>query len=160
MMLLLLSAGFVFTRLTKSSAEARGGPTKAKWDLSVPTQMKPLLELDSMSPFSISWPGIAQLVLLAVCCMSLNLRAFEPPTADARRAAIGPLDSLSPVLRAALEPDSDFRPIPKPGPDDWSPGPHGRCSQVSANPIARGRLLFARHHNGQSLSRPLLEFRF
>ena len=119
MMLLLLSAGFVFTRLTKSSAEARGGPTKAKWDLSVPTQMKPLLELDSMSPFSISWPGIAQLVLLAVCCMSLNLRAFEPPTADARRAAIGPLDSLSPILRAALEPDSDFRPIPEPEPNDW-----------------------------------------
>ena len=51
--------------------------------------------------------------------MSLNLHAFEPPTPDARRAAIGPLDSLSPVLRAVLEPDSDFRPIPKPGPDDW-----------------------------------------
>jgi len=50
--------------------------------------------------------------------MSLNLLAFEPPAADIRREAIGPLDSLSPVLRAALEPDS-FRPIPKPGPDDW-----------------------------------------
>src|SRR5438552_14438250 len=45
--LLLLSAGFVFTRLTNSSAKARGGQTKPKWDLSFPTQMKPLLELDS-----------------------------------------------------------------------------------------------------------------
>ena len=36
--------------------------------------------------------------------MSLNLLAFEPPATDVRRAAIGPLDSLSPVLRASLEP--------------------------------------------------------
>jgi len=76
-------------------------------------------ERDSLWPFSIGWPGLVRLVFLAWYWMSLNLHAFEPPTANARRAAIGPLDSLSPVLRAALEPDSDFRPIPKPGPDDW-----------------------------------------
>ena len=81
--------------------------------------MNDQLERDSLWPFSIGWPGIVRLVLLAGYWMSFNLHAFEPPAADARRAAIGPLDSLSPVLRVALEPDSDFRPIPKPGPDDW-----------------------------------------
>jgi archaemetzincin len=81
--------------------------------------MNDRLERDLPCTCSIGWPGILRLALLAWYCMSLNLHAFEPPAADARRAAIGPLDSLSPVLRAALEPDSDFRPIPKPGPDDW-----------------------------------------
>jgi len=71
------------------------------------------------TPLSIGVPRLARLAFLAGCCMSLNLHSFEPPAADARRAAIGPLDSLSSVLRAALEPDSDFRPIPKPGPNDW-----------------------------------------
>src|SRR5207247_9741789 len=70
-------------------------------------------------PLSIGRAGLVRLVLLAGYSMSFNLRAFEPPAGDPRRAAIGPLDSLSPVLRVALEPDSDFRPIPKPGPDDW-----------------------------------------
>jgi len=77
------------------------------------------LERDLLWPFSIRLPSVVRLVFLAWYCLSLNLHAFEPPAADARQAAIGPLDSLAPVLRAALEPDSDFRPIPKPGPDDW-----------------------------------------
>jgi len=81
--------------------------------------MEARFECVSLSPFSIGWPGVVRLAFLAGCCMSLNLDSFEPPAADARRAAIGPLNSLPPVLRAALEPDSDFRPIPKPGPDDW-----------------------------------------
>jgi len=81
--------------------------------------MNDRLERDALWPFSIRWPGIVRVVLLEWFWMNFNLHAFEPPAADARRAAIGPLDSLSPVLRAALEPDSDFRPIPKPGPDDW-----------------------------------------
>ncbi len=72
-----------------------------------------------MWPYSIPWPGVVRLAFVSWFWMSFNLRAFEPPAADARRAAIGPLDSLSSVLRAALEPDPDFRPIPKPGPDDW-----------------------------------------
>src|SRR6266436_5314310 len=77
------------------------------------------IEGDSMWPYSIPWPGVVRLAFVSWFWMSFNLRAFEPPAADARRAAIGPLDSLSSVLRAALEPDPDFRPIPKPGPDDW-----------------------------------------
>jgi len=77
------------------------------------------LERGALWPISIRWPGVVRLVFLAWYWMSFNLHAFEPPAADARRAAVGPLDSLSAVLRAALEPDSDFRPIPKPGPDDW-----------------------------------------
>ena len=82
-------------------------------------QMNDRLERDSLWPCSIRLPGIARLVLLAWYSMSFSLHSFEPPGADARRAAIGPLDSLPSVLRAALEPDSDFRPIPKPGPDEW-----------------------------------------
>jgi len=81
--------------------------------------MKHRLERGSLWSFSLRFAGVVRLLFLAWYWMSFNLLAFEPPAADARRAAIGPLDSLSPVLRAALEPDSDFRPIPKPGPDDW-----------------------------------------
>ncbi len=46
--------------------------------------------------------------------------AFQPPDADVRRAAVGDLAELSPVLRRAFSPDkSEFEPIPKPGPHDW-----------------------------------------
>ena len=68
---------------------------------------------------------------------------FEPPGPEARAAALGPLDDLSPTLRAALRPELeraralvvarlrevqggresgepvDDLPIPRPGPDDW-----------------------------------------
>jgi archaemetzincin len=47
------------------------------------------------------------------------LARFTPPGADARRAAIGPLEGLPAPLRRAFEPDSDFAPVPPPGPDDW-----------------------------------------
>ena len=81
--------------------------------------MNTRIEGDSPWPFSIRWSGLVRLALLTAYCVSLNLHAFEPPSADIRRAAIGPLDALSPVLRAALESESDFRPIQKPGTDDW-----------------------------------------
>jgi archaemetzincin len=46
--------------------------------------------------------------------------AFEPPGPDVRRAAVGDLAGLSPVLRRAFSADaSEFEPIPKPGPHDW-----------------------------------------
>ena len=46
--------------------------------------------------------------------------AFEPPGPDARRAAVGDLAGLSPVLRHAFSADaSEFEPIPKPSPHDW-----------------------------------------
>ena len=81
--------------------------------------MNTRIEGDSPWLFLIRWSGLVRLALLTAYCVSLNLHAFEPPSADARRAAIGPLVSLSSVLRAALESDSDFRPVPKPGTDDW-----------------------------------------
>jgi archaemetzincin len=46
--------------------------------------------------------------------------AFQPPGPDVRRAAVGDLGGLSPVLRSAFSADaSEFEPIPKPGPHDW-----------------------------------------
>jgi archaemetzincin len=45
---------------------------------------------------------------------------FEPPGPDVRRAAVGDLAGVSPVLRRSLSADApEFDPIPKPGPDDW-----------------------------------------
>lgn len=46
-------------------------------------------------------------------------RGFEPPDPAARAAALGPLEGLSPALRAAFTPDLEDLPIPRPGPDDW-----------------------------------------
>jgi archaemetzincin len=46
--------------------------------------------------------------------------AFEPPGPDVRRAAVGELTGLPPVLHRAFSADaSEFEPIPKPGPHDW-----------------------------------------
>jgi archaemetzincin len=46
--------------------------------------------------------------------------AFEPPSPGIRRAAVGDLKGLSPVLRRAFSADAlEFEPIPKPGPHDW-----------------------------------------
>ncbi len=46
--------------------------------------------------------------------------AFEPPSLDVRRAAVGDLAGLPPVLRRAFSTDvAEFEPIPKPGPHDW-----------------------------------------
>ena len=46
--------------------------------------------------------------------------AFQPPSLDERRAAVGDLGGPSPVLRRAFSADaSEFEPIPKPEPHDW-----------------------------------------
>jgi archaemetzincin len=46
--------------------------------------------------------------------------AFEPPSPEIRRAAVGDLAGLSPALRRAFSADaSEFKPIPKPGTHDW-----------------------------------------
>jgi archaemetzincin len=46
--------------------------------------------------------------------------AFEPPSLDVIRAAVGDLAGLPPVDRRAFSADtSEFEPIPKPGPHDW-----------------------------------------
>jgi archaemetzincin len=46
--------------------------------------------------------------------------AFEPPSLDVRRAAVGDLAGLPPVLRRAFSTDvAEFEPIPKPSPQDW-----------------------------------------
>ena len=42
--------------------------------------------------------------------------SFRPPSAAARRKAIGSTGSLSPALRKVFDPRVDFDPIPKPGP--------------------------------------------
>jgi archaemetzincin len=49
----------------------------------------------------------------------LNM-AFQPPGPEVRRAAVGDLARLSPVLRRAFSVDAfEFEPIPKAGPHDW-----------------------------------------
>jgi archaemetzincin len=46
--------------------------------------------------------------------------AFEPPGPDLRRAAVGDIEGLSPVLHRAFSADTlEFEPIPKPGLRDW-----------------------------------------
>lgn len=46
--------------------------------------------------------------------------AFEPPGPDVRRAAVGDLAGLPPVLRRAFSADApELVPIPTPGPHDW-----------------------------------------
>jgi archaemetzincin len=46
--------------------------------------------------------------------------AFEPPSAEVKRAAVGDLTGLPAVLQRAFAPDApEFDPIPKAGPNDW-----------------------------------------
>lgn len=45
--------------------------------------------------------------------------AFEVPNAQKRLEAIGPVADLPPSLRKALDPASQFEPVPAPGPSDW-----------------------------------------
>jgi archaemetzincin len=56
----------------------------------------------------------------AILCVAFLNVAFEPPSLDVRRAAVGDLAGLPPVLRRAFSPDvAEFESIPKPGPHDW-----------------------------------------
>jgi archaemetzincin len=50
---------------------------------------------------------------------SSSAATFVPPTAAECLRAIGPTDTLPPILRRALEPGDDFQIIPAPGPHDW-----------------------------------------
>jgi archaemetzincin len=55
-----------------------------------------------------------------VLLLALMTMALEPSNAKIRRAALGNLSGLSPLLKQALALDSaDFQPIPHPGPHDW-----------------------------------------
>jgi archaemetzincin len=52
--------------------------------------------------------------------VSLFSMAFEPPTPEVKRAAIGDLRGLPAALQRAFAPDSpEFESIPKPEPHDW-----------------------------------------
>lgn len=46
-------------------------------------------------------------------------KAFDPPSKQTRRRALGPVSSVPRRLRKVFEPADDFKPIPKPGPSDW-----------------------------------------
>ncbi len=54
--------------------------------------------------------------LASLATLTMN---FKPPTASERLQAIGPTEGLPENLRKALEPGSDFGPIPIPKPGDW-----------------------------------------
>jgi archaemetzincin len=45
--------------------------------------------------------------------------AFDPPGLEERLKAIGPMAGLPGLLRLALNPGTDFEPIPPPKPGDW-----------------------------------------
>jgi len=56
----------------------------------------------------------------AIVCVAFFSMAFEPPGPDAKRAAVGDLTGLSPVLRRAFsDAASEFESIPRPSPHDW-----------------------------------------
>jgi len=56
----------------------------------------------------------------AIICLALLSMAFQPPSPDARRTAVGDLAELPPLLRRAFSADvPEFEPIPKPSPHDW-----------------------------------------
>jgi archaemetzincin len=56
----------------------------------------------------------------AIFCVALPSMAFQPPSAELRRAAVGDLAGLPPILRSAFSADAPgFDPIPRPGPHDW-----------------------------------------
>ena len=44
---------------------------------------------------------------------------FKPPGEEERLKSIGPTEGLSETLKKALEPGSDFKPVPVPEPGDW-----------------------------------------
>ena len=58
------------------------------------------------------------LILAALMCVHL-VAAFEPLGPEARRQAIGRIDSLPEALRHALDPGDAFLPISPPEPGDW-----------------------------------------
>jgi archaemetzincin len=61
-----------------------------------------------------------RMIAAIVLSVPLTSMAFEPPTAEVRRAAVGDLGGLPPLLRRAFAPDaSEFEPIPRPEPHDW-----------------------------------------
>ncbi len=51
--------------------------------------------------------------------VTLTGAGFEPPGPAERAAAIGNLDGLPEALQRAFAPDTDFDPLPVPGPHDW-----------------------------------------
>ena len=68
--------------------------------------------------------------------------AFHPPGPEERAKAIGPMAGLPETLRLALDPGTDFEPIPPPKPGDWlaaTPNP-GRVSKNSSAPGRIGRI--------------------
>ena len=54
--------------------------------------------------------------LASLATLTMN---FRPPTTSERLKAIGPTEGLPENLRKALEPGTDFEPIPIPKPGDW-----------------------------------------
>ncbi|HEY0137435.1 MAG TPA: archaemetzincin [Nannocystis sp.] len=57
--------------------------------------------------------------LPVVAAVSTAHARFKPPGKAARRAAIGPLDDLSPELQRAFALTDDVAPMPAPGRQDW-----------------------------------------
>ena len=59
------------------------------------------------------------LASFALLAAQTTLFQFNPPTRAQQLAAIGPTETLSPLLRRALDPSDGFQPVPKPGDLDW-----------------------------------------
>lgn len=59
-------------------------------------------------------------------------RGYTPPGPADRVAALGPLDELSPALRAAFAPDIDDLPLPRPRRGDWLDEHHERGQSYAA----------------------------
>ena len=63
--------------------------------------------------------SVWKIVALTLFAPFLSM-AFEPPSAELKRAAVGDLTALSPAQQRPFAPDApEFEPIPKPSPHDW-----------------------------------------
>jgi archaemetzincin len=85
---------------------------------------------------------------IIISLLLLATMNFKPSSPEMRRAGVGDLSSLPPLLKRAFAPDSpDFQPIANPGPRDWLAVHHDEPRQTFDDFLAQrpNRPTSARH---------------
>ena len=59
------------------------------------------------------------LCLLIALLLAVSAAAFERPSENERMRALGNRYELPEAVRPLFDPDADFAPVPRPGPNDW-----------------------------------------
>src|SRR5438552_2614456 len=81
---------------------------------------RPLSDEPSMSTRCRSVTQLVWKITAIILYVPFLSMAFEPPSPDLRRTAVGDLAGLPAPLQRAFAPDaSEFDPIPPPSPHDW-----------------------------------------